>query len=354
MDVRFEDHRGFQRTAGLLALGGSALAAALPWTLPAAATGGALALATAPGVGVDARKRRLALAVVCAALAWQWAFSPAPWLAWVCGGVIGALACLARLDASREDGARPPSGGAAALTIGLSGATLFAAASLLPALAVALEQVMPGRAASALTGVALGLWAGAAAVPVHLVLGGDAVEQRLASLRASLDPALRALAERAASARRGACAELPQGARADLRAAIDALALAALDPAGRCSELGRAAAPALEDELRRRSGALLENAEAASDPAAKQSYLRAGEALGGQLEHLGKVRLARDRALARLHEEVANLERARFSLTLLRAPENASELALLEERLRCGATAFEEVAPVAAAVRVGA
>src|SRR3954468_5146232 len=179
MDVRFEDHRGFQRTAGLLALGGSALAAALPWTLPAAATGGALALAIAPGVGVDARKRRLALAVVCAALAWQWAFSPAPWLAWVCGGVIGALACLARLDASREDGARPPSGGAAALTIGLSGATLFAAASLLPALAVALEQVRPGRAASALTGVALGLWAGAAAVPVHLLLGGDAGEQRL-------------------------------------------------------------------------------------------------------------------------------------------------------------------------------
>ncbi|HMC34229.1 MAG TPA: hypothetical protein VKH65_07475, partial [Myxococcales bacterium] len=80
----------------------------------------------------------------------------------------------------------------------------------------------------------------------------------------------------------------------------------------------------------------------------KQSYLRAADALSSQLEHLQRVRRVRERALARLHEEVANLERAGFALTLLDAPGSAAELQLLHERLRHGATVLEETGELAA------
>jgi hypothetical protein len=148
---------------------------------------------------------------------------------------------------------------------------------------------------------------------------------------------------RAAAARRGAADELPPGTRADLRSLLDQLALAALDVAERTASLTRAASPAVEEELQRRCALLLNNAAKADDEATRQSYQRAADALEGQLDHFRRVRRARERALARLHEDVANLERARFSLTLLRGPDSAAELDLLHDRLQHGAIAFEEL-----------
>jgi hypothetical protein len=168
------------------------------------------------------------------------------------------------------------------------------------------------------------------------------LETRLGALRPSLAPDLRALAERAVAARRGVAVELPSGARSELRALIDSLTSAALGLAARAAELARAASPAVGEELRRRCAQLATEAESAVDPAARQSYLRAADALSAQLEHFGRVRCARERALARLHEHVVHLERARFSLTLLKGPERAVELDLLHDRLQHGVTAFEE------------
>jgi hypothetical protein len=82
----------------------------------------------------------------------------------------------------------------------------------------------------------------------------------------------------------------------------------------------------LEDDLQRRSAALSQNAAKTDDPAARQSYQRAAEALQGQLDHLLRVRRAKDRAVARMHEEVENLERARFSLTLVQDSDTAAGL----------------------------
>jgi hypothetical protein len=130
----------------------------------------------------------------------------------------------------------------------------------------------------------------------------------------------------------------------DLRGLIDSLALAALDVAERTASLSRAATPSLEEELQRRFAQLQKSAADAEDQAARSSYQRAAEALEGQLEHFRRVRRARERALARLHEDVANLERVRFSLTLLRgadAVRGAVELDLLHDRLQHGALAFE-------------
>jgi hypothetical protein len=187
-----------------------------------------------------------------------------------------------------------------------------------------------------------------AALPLHLKLGADPIEDRLLALRLSLGPELRGLVERAVAARRGVAGEIPRGACAELRALIDSLTVAALELAARGQELSGAASPEVADDLQRRTGMLQQAAAEAADPAARQSYLRAADALTAQLEHFQRVRRARERTLARLHEEVANLERARFSLTLVKGPDGAGGLMLLQERLKAGATLFEETDALAA------
>jgi hypothetical protein len=351
MVVRFEDHSGFQRACGLLALGGGAMAAVLPWTAPAAAVGAALALGVGPRFAADSRRRWIALVAACALVAVEAALAPTPWLSLAQGGLLALLLAVVRADRARQSGTRPPMPVAVALAIALGAVASLLATSLLPALAEALARAAPAVAGRALWGALLGLWVGLSAAPLHVELGGEPVEARLLSLRASLGAELRPLAERAVAAWRGARVELPEGARADLRASLDALAMAALDLSARCADLARAASPAVEDELERRCSALAGCAEAAHDEAARQSYLRAAEALAGQLEHLRRVLRARERALARLHEEVANLERARFSLTLLRGAEHAAELDLLQQRLEQGTLVFEETVPLPAPVR---
>ena len=344
MDVRFEDHAQFNRAAGLSALGGGALAAVAPHLLlaPAAVVGSALAIAFAPGLVAPARRRRLAAAAACALAAGASLLEPrASWLLPLCGAMLGVLFAIARRDSARESGAAGPSGAVIALSAALgAGAVMLATLALSP-LATALMAIVPGFLATGASGAAFGLWAGLAATPLHVTFGADPVEARLSALRPGLAPDLRALAERAAAARRGAADELPPGARGDLRGLIDSLALAALDVAERAASLTRAASPALEQELQHRSAVLLASAAKAEDPAARDSYQRAADALEGQLDHFRRVRRARERALARLHEDVANLERARFSLTLLRGPDCAAELDLLTDRLQHGALAFE-------------
>jgi len=115
-----------------------------------------------------------------------------------------------------------------------------------------------------------------------------------------------------------------------------------LELASRAAGLTRAASAQAEEDLRKRSSALMQSAEAAQDRAAQESYRRAAEALSAQLQHARRVRLARERLVARLHEDVANLERARFSSTLVRGPDFDLELGLLQETLRQRAEEFEE------------
>jgi len=331
MDVRFEDHSQFQRAAGLAALGAGALAAVAPQLqlLPATVVGSALAVALEPGILAPARRRRLAAALSCALAAAGSLIEPrGGWLLPLCGAMLGVLFALARRDAAAE-----PSGLSIALSAALGAVAVMIAAVALSPLASLLASLLPAWIASAASGAAFGLWTALAAIPLHVAVGADAVDAKLAALRASLPSEIRALAERAVSARRGSVSELPAGTRGDLRGLLDALAIAALELAERAGSLSGAASPAVEGELQRRSAQLVKSAAEAEDSAAQQSYQRAAEALEGQLEHFRRVRRARERALARLHEDVANLERARFSLTLLRDPSNAAELDLLQARL---------------------
>ena len=357
MDVRFGDHPQFQRAAALAALGGGILAAAGPQhgLAQAAVVGSALALAFTPPV----RRPRIAVALWCllAAVA-SLLVSSSTLLLPICGALLSVLFALARRASAKASGTAEPSGAAIAISAALGAGATALAPLLLSPLSTALAGLLPGWLATGASGAAFGLWAGLAAVPLHISVGGDAVEARLMALRPALTQEVRVLAERAAQARRGAAEELPAGARGDLRGLLDSLTLAALDVAERTASLSRSAAPALEEEIKTRFAQLTKSAEGAQDPVARSSYQRAAEALEGQLEHFCRVRRARERALARLHEDVANLERARFSLTLLHGADSvrsAAELDLLHDRLQHGALsceAEEELAAPAGRARV--
>ncbi len=346
MDVRFDDPASFETSAALFAAGGAVLGAV--GSLPIAAAGSALSLLL-----LRWRGRRVVAACASAAVALAGAatasalrgageIGAAPGAAAATGAMLGLLLGVDRADLAKETGTPPPSASAVALGGAFAALAVALASTLLPALADALRGFAPRFVASAAAGGSLGLWAALCAMPLHVRIGGDPLEKRLAAIRFSLDPALRALAERAVAARSSALRELPEDVAPELPASLDALAAAALELAARASGLSRAASPQAEQDLQRRSLSLVQSAEASDDEAARGSYLRAADALGAHLEHLQRVRRARERALAQLHEDVANLERARFSLTLLHGPQLDAELALLQDRLRDGAAAFEE------------
>jgi hypothetical protein len=335
MDVRFEDHASFQRCAAWCAAGGAALG--VTGSLPLAAAGSALALLV-----VDRKGRGFLAACACAAVAVAWALAPLPWADAAVGAMLGLLLAVVRMDAADDEGTAHPSALAVAMAAAAGAFAVSMASALLPALSGALASSVPGWMAGAASGGALGLWGALAAAPLHVRAGSDPIEMRLHSLRFSVGPDLRALAERAAAARRGALSRLPSGVPPEVRASIDAVAAAALELAARGAELSRAASPLAEEELRKRSVSMAESAQAADDADARESYENAAAALAAQLEHLRRVRRARERVLARLHENVANLERTGFSLTLMQGPEFEAELSLLQERLRRGAAAFEE------------
>ncbi len=342
MDFHFADHAHFQRRAVRAALGATALAAVL------SAWGGSAALAPAVAVGAAAgfvSLRRPALLVLAALLAVAAAAFAWPLLRWplpLCGALLALGFAAARAPQARESGA-PLSAGAVAIAAVLAAGALCAARLWLPFFALSLAQLLPGGALL-LAGALAGLWIACACAPLHLSIQSDVVETRLAALRPLLGAELRPLAERAAAARAAAAAALPPNARGDLRGLLEALALAALDLARRGAELGRTASLAVEEELSKRVAQLGRSAEAAADDAARGSYLRAKETLAGQLDHCRRVRVARERVVARLHEEVAQLERARFALALLDGADagcSTVELDLLGDRLQQSALACE-------------
>jgi len=346
MDVRFEDSGLFERAAASFAIGGAAGGAA--GSLAVAATGSAVALLLLLRPEKAYVGRWVVAVGCCVAVAICWQLAPLAGSPAACGAMLGLLLTVVRRDVAAERGAAPLSPFTVALAAGLSACAVVIGAATLPHLSAALETVAPGWAAGAFCGGALGLWTALAAAPLHLRLGGDAIEERFAALRLSLAPELRALAERAVIARRSASRAVPEGAGADVQAPIDSLTAAALDLAARATEVSRASAPEAEEHLRQRVSDLAQRAESSGDGAAKQSYLRAADTLSSQLEHLQRVRRVWERALARLHEEVANLERAGFALTVLDKPGSAAKLQLLHERLRDGATVREESGEIAA------
>ena len=212
--------------------------------------------------------------------------------------------------------------------------------------------LLRAAASAGVCGAAFGLWLGASLLPVHLALRTSPVERRLAALRFTLGAELRPLAERLAAAHRGAVEALRTHREAwgddantapPLRTTLDHLALAGLEQCARAAGLGAVAVgsrglPPLEQILARQAE-LQKSAAAARDPRAKAALERAAATQGQAAERAARLVLARERLVARLHEQVAELEGARLALLLLegaQAERTATEVELLDLRLQAG------------------
>ena len=365
MNLTFADHPLFHRTALRAALGAAALSAASALAVRAHLDASALVAAGALAAIASTRRPAAILTAIGALAAAVAALVPSarePLLV-VAAAALAVGVAEARLHRARVSGTRGPTSLGVTLSLLLAGA---AAAALAPGLRLGavLPGFLPQAVVAAIAGAAASLWLAAATLPLHLALTADAVAARLDELRALPLGELRPLVDRIATARSGASAALRAQretlsgpAAAAVQGELDALALAALDLARRGAELQRAAPVAAEEELVKRCAELLAAAAGAPDGIAQASYRRAARTLEGQLEHLRQVRRGRERIAARLHEEVAQLERARFSLLLLQganAERSGAELELLGERLRQSASGFEAEAEAAAEIAVAA
>jgi hypothetical protein len=191
--LRFEDHRGFEHAC-----------------LAASAAGAA--------------------AAYCAA----WVGPQSVVLTWSAAGALVAVAIAAGLADEL-----PPLACIAA-AIALATVAVVAAPSLNAFIDVLAPVLRPGGAAAA-SGAVLGLWVGSATAPLHVRVGPDRIEQRLAQLRHRLAPGLLELAQRAVAARAAMLAAAPEHLRPALRRAVDRIALDALDLAEQGSDGSRSA-----------------------------------------------------------------------------------------------------------------
>jgi hypothetical protein len=206
--LRFEDHRGFEHACLAASAAGAAAAYCAAWVGPQSAV-----------------------------------------LAWSAAGALVTVAIAAGL----ADEVPPLACIAAA--VALATVATVAAPSLNAFIDVLAPVLRPGVAAAA-SGAVLGLWLGSATAPLHVRIGPDRIEQRLAQLRHRLAPGLLELAQRAAAARAELLGAAPEHLRPALRRAVDRIALDALDLAEQGSDVSRSAMLDRVVELERARSAL--------------------------------------------------------------------------------------------------
>lgn len=316
------EHAAFQKTVYLTAAGAGAVTLVadlvLRWTpspadastwMPAAIMAGALG---AVGGG-DARR------------------------AWVRHGV-GALTGLAAGGAFAALGAGSP--GLAVLALGVASMPILAprggwgrralqvlASGLLGAAGAWVAQVLwswqvfdplvPGAAATALCGAAGGMFVGLGSGGKHLMPPEDPVEARYRELLGVRDGEVADLLQRALRHYRSMCRE-PE-ALGELAGELRPIMLQLAAAAAQLRRLQQDLEEWTPRELEQQTERLLRKAEDHDDPVARETLEQAAESLRAQMAALTRIDRGRQRVLARLHADVALLERLRFSLIQLRA-----------------------------------
>ena len=286
--IRFLDHPAFHRTAAHMAAAGGLAALAvhvaslleprlggLAAPLPLAAVAGAAVYGAAPAE-TRAGARDLAVVVIGAAIA-------AGALAAVRRGEMGAAWGLAVFGAALGVLlARGQSGRAFWVAAGAGAGAVLAGRFVLTAVAGA--SFGPAWLVAAVSGAAFGAVALLGVLPRHVIVraggagAGDEARGLLARARAAeAEPRIRGLLEQ----------------------------LAALD-----RDAESAPAPAV---LAARLAELGQRAEATADPIARREYEKAAAAVAAQLREVEGIAHGRERVLARMHSELAEVERARLS-----------------------------------------
>ncbi|MEL7370476.1 MAG: hypothetical protein AAFN74_16270 [Myxococcota bacterium] len=205
-------------------------------------------------------------------------------------------------------------------------ATLFAATGLFVGHVLLgwnpLDGWLPGPFMSAAAGGAAGLFFGLASAPKHLAPARDPVERALHSALSVKDGEIQTILQRALQIYRALQAELVQReddamARKLIERSGEAI-MRILHIADQCRRVDADLASTPQAQLDDRISELEDKIARVRDPAAQQTYHDALCSLHEQKDAIDRIGLGRERIVARLHANVAILEKLRFSLIHLR------------------------------------
>lgn len=186
-----------------------------------------------------------------------------------------------------------------------------------------LGAIVPEPVAAGVAGAAAGLFFGLSAAPKHLARPMDPVEQKYLEALTVKDGELHEILHRALTIHTAVKADL-EGRTSDetvtaLGERVSDLMLRILTIADQCRTIENDLSAAPAYELEERIAQLEKKAESATDAAAKNTYRSAIESLDEQRRAMQAISRGRERVVAKLHANVALLEKVRFSLLHLKS-----------------------------------
>ncbi|MFO0576569.1 MAG: hypothetical protein U1A78_21395 [Polyangia bacterium] len=197
----------------------------------------------------------------------------------------------------------------------VAGTAAVAAAQQIPRALGAQDFLLelPGAATPVLSGMALGLVAGSAAITRYLKVHLEPMDKELRALLpppSAEDEISKLVTQAAASYQQAAeCLEEHPQARTAAELLVKKIARFGkkwqdIEAQSRRSDKG---------QLEQRLTELTARRDAATDESVRSEYERATSALREQLSYLGEIEKGRERAVARLHHQVATLDRLRLA-----------------------------------------
>ncbi|HLL04695.1 MAG TPA: hypothetical protein VK539_29185 [Myxococcaceae bacterium] len=326
--------------AGLLHLGAGAVGLSLPLAYLAIA---GTVLAVARGDKWD-RVLLSGLGVLLPALPYLMGMAPA-WTAGLSAAVAGALLVRAHLNergAESQVAERRPTLVNYALGAGLCAGLTLGGVEVAQVIATRLADLStPILLAASSAGAVVGLFVGLSSVAAHLALASDPVEARCEELLPQLSGDFHTLAQRALTTYRQcgqSLAQLPrEPAREELARTLSRMTQEAVELASEWAGVEAQLEERAQTELRAERDELLKAAQASTDAVARRQLESAAASLGEEVERLGELKQRRERIVARLRAQVAQLDRARVALLSLRsghAQLKAAELSTLARRFR--------------------
>jgi hypothetical protein len=284
------------------------------------------------------------LGVLLPALPYALGMAPA-WTAGLSAAVAGALLVRAHLNERGEEGQvgeRRPTLVNSLLGAGLCAGLTLGGVEVARVLAARLADLdTPMLLSAGAAGGIVGLFVGLSSVAAHLALASDPVEARCEELLPRLSGDFRTLAERALTIYRQcgqSLSQLPrEPAREELARTLSRMTRDAVELASEWAGVEAQLEERAQKELETERDELLRAARASTDVVARRQLESAAASLGEEVERLGELKQRRERILARLRAQVAQLDRARVALLSLRsghAQMKAAELSALARRFR--------------------
>lgn len=241
----------------------------------------------------------------------------------------------------------------------LSGLALVAGTAVIEAFVSrgVLEGLMPAALATMTGSAVLAFFLSLGSAGAHVVRDPDPVEGAYAKMLPELTGDLKVLAGRAMTNYRR-CAEILANseagfARTQLSKSLSDVTLRILELGRRWQAIDREMGERAEGEINQRLAELRALKATLKDEAARKQLAGAEAAVNSELQQIDRIRRGRERVVARLHGEMALLDRTRFALLGLKTSDahlRAAELSALSDSLStvaremdCEAEAVDEI-----------